>query len=168
MFGFVQLVPQLIINYARHRERVPSWFPFRLLTNPACVKQRLKSVAHIPMKALFYKLLATTLDDFFSFIIKMPLLHRLACFRDDVVFVALLYQVRSAPPPGCPTSTRASSADPACSTALQMWIYRVDPTRENEYGQKLTDEEAKKLLEAQAKKDRAHVEASAGETKKTQ
>lgn len=117
MFGFVQLVPQLIINY------------------------RLKSVAHIPMKALFYKLLATTLDDFFSFIIKMPLLHRLACFRDDVVFVALLYQ---------------------------MWIYRVDPTRENEYGQKLTDEEAKKLLEAQAKKDRAHVEASAGETKKTQ
>lgn len=28
-----------------------------------------------------------------SFIIKMPWLHRLACFRDDVVFLILLYQV---------------------------------------------------------------------------
>jgi len=37
----------------------------------------------------------------------MPLLHRLACFRDDVVFIILLYQ---------------------------MWLYKVDPTRENEYG----------------------------------
>lgn len=40
----------------------------------------------------------------------MPLLHRLACFRDDVVFVVLLYQ---------------------------YYIYPVDKTRANEYGQKL-------------------------------
>ena len=38
----------------------------------------------------------------------MPILHRLACFRDDVVFLIFLYQ---------------------------RWIYRVDPKRINEYGQ---------------------------------
>ncbi|GAA5950297.1 hypothetical protein JCM21900_001106 [Sporobolomyces salmonicolor] len=101
--GFVQLVPQLIINY------------------------KLKSVAHIPMKAMGYKVLSTVIDDFFSFIIKMPLLHRLACFRDDVVFVILVYQ---------------------------MWIYRVDYTRENEYGQKLTEEEAARLLRVKEQAER--------------
>ncbi|ORY25820.1 cleft lip and palate transmembrane protein 1-domain-containing protein [Naematelia encephala] len=84
MFGFVQLVPQLIINY------------------------KLKSVAHIPMKAMMYKTLSTVVDDFFAFCIRMPWLHRLACFRDDVVFLVLLYQ---------------------------RWIYRVDYSRVNEYGQ---------------------------------
>jgi len=84
MFGFAQLVPQLIINY------------------------KLKSVAHMPWKAMVYKTLSTVVDDFFAFIIKMPWLHRLACFRDDVVFLILLYQ---------------------------RWIYRVDMRRTNEYGQ---------------------------------
>ncbi|KAG9073777.1 hypothetical protein FS749_014694, partial [Ceratobasidium sp. UAMH 11750] len=59
MFGFAQLVPQLIINY------------------------KLKSVAHMPIKAMVYKTLGTVVDDFFAFCIKMPILHRLACFRDD-------------------------------------------------------------------------------------
>jgi len=84
MFGFAQLVPQLIINY------------------------KLKSVAHLPMKAMIYKTLSTVVDDFFAFCIKMPILHRLACFRDDVVFLIFLYQ---------------------------RWIYRIDPKRVNEYGQ---------------------------------
>ncbi|TDL29528.1 cleft lip and palate transmembrane 1 [Rickenella mellea] len=84
MFGFAQLIPQLIINY------------------------KLKSVAHMPMKAMIYKTLSTVVDDFFAFCIKMPFLHRLACFRDDVVFLIFLYQ---------------------------RWIYRVDPNRVNEYGQ---------------------------------
>lgn len=44
----------------------------------------------------------------FRFCIKMPFLHRLACFRDDVVFLIFLYQ---------------------------RWIYRIDPKRVNEYGQ---------------------------------
>ncbi|KAJ7228215.1 cleft lip and palate associated transmembrane protein [Mycena pura] len=86
MFGFAQLVPQLIINY------------------------KLKSVAHMPMKAMIYKTLSTVVDDFFAFCIKMPILHRLACFRDDVVFLIFLYQ---------------------------RWIYRIDPKRVNEYGQVL-------------------------------
>jgi len=90
MFGFVQLVPQLIINY------------------------KLKSVAHMPMKAMIYKSLSTVVDDFFAFCIKMPILHRLACFRDDVVFLVFLYQ---------------------------RWIYRVDPKRVNEYGQVLVADE---------------------------
>jgi len=89
MFGFAQLVPQLIINY------------------------KLKSVAHMPMKAMIYKTLSTVVDDFFAFCIKMPFLHRLACFRDDLVFVIFLYQ---------------------------RWIYRIDPKRVNEYGQVLAEE----------------------------
>ena len=40
----------------------------------------------------------------------MPTLHRLACFRDDVVFVILLYQ---------------------------YYLYPVDKKRVNEYGQKV-------------------------------
>ncbi|KAJ7771117.1 cleft lip and palate associated transmembrane protein [Mycena maculata] len=86
MFGFAQLVPQLIINY------------------------KLKSVSHMPMKAMIYKTLSTVVDDFFAFCIKMPFLHRLACFRDDLVFLIFLYQ---------------------------RWIYRIDPKRVNEYGQVL-------------------------------
>lgn len=89
MFGFAQLVPQLIINY------------------------KLKSVAHMPMKAMVYKTLSTVVDDFFAFCIKMPFLHRLACFRDDVVFLIFLYQ---------------------------RWIYRIDPKRVNEYGQVLAED----------------------------
>jgi hypothetical protein len=89
MFGFAQLVPQLIINY------------------------KLKSVAHMPMKAMIYKTLSTVVDDFFAFCIKMPFLHRLACFRDDLVFLIFLYQ---------------------------RWIYRIDPKRVNEYGQVLSSD----------------------------
>lgn len=66
----------------------------------------------MPMKAMAYKTLSTVIDDLFayvvfspfaehsrltslgSFCIKMPILHRLACFRDDVVFLIFLYQVR--------------------------------------------------------------------------
>jgi len=35
----------------------------------------------MPIKAMVYKTLSTVVDDFFAFAIKMPLLHRLACFR---------------------------------------------------------------------------------------
>jgi hypothetical protein len=56
-----------------------------------------------------YKALNTFVDDLFAFwIIRMPILHRLACLRDDVVFFVYLYQ---------------------------RWIYPVDHTRANEFGQ---------------------------------
>ena len=34
----------------------------------------------------------TFIDDVFAFIITMPTAHRLACFRDDLVFLVYLYQ----------------------------------------------------------------------------
>ncbi|CAK5275314.1 unnamed protein product [Mycena citricolor] len=103
MFGFAQLVPQLIINY------------------------KLKSVSHMPMKAMIYKTLGTVVDDFFAFCIKMPFLHRLACFRDDVVFLIFLYQ---------------------------RWIYRVDPKRINEYGQVMEEGADAKDSQGESKKDK--------------
>jgi len=44
----------------------------------------------------------------------MPTLHRLACFRDDIIFIIYLYQ---------------------------KWIYPVDSRRPNEFGQIGTKEE---------------------------
>ncbi|KAG5932771.1 hypothetical protein E4U53_001184 [Claviceps sorghi] len=83
-YGFLMMVPSLYINY------------------------RLKSVAHMPAKAMMYKFLNTFIDDLFAFTIKMPLLHRLATLRDDVIFFVYLYQ---------------------------RWAYRTDYTRINEFGQ---------------------------------
>ncbi|KAK8200095.1 cleft lip and palate transmembrane protein 1-domain-containing protein [Phyllosticta capitalensis] len=83
-YGFLMMVPSLYINY------------------------RLKSVAHMPRKAMTYKFLNTFIDDLFAFTIKMPTLHRLATLRDDIIFFVYLYQ---------------------------LWIYRVDYSRVNEFGQ---------------------------------
>ena len=55
-----------------------------------------------------YKFLNTFIDDLFAFTIKMPTLHRLATFRDDVIFFIWLYQ---------------------------SWKYKVDYKRVNEFGQ---------------------------------
>jgi hypothetical protein len=76
--GFVLMTPQIFINY------------------------RLKTVAQLPWRVFVYKMLSTFIDDLFAFIITMPTLHRLAVFRDDLVFFVLLYQ---------------------------RWIYPVDATR---------------------------------------
>jgi hypothetical protein len=67
-FGFVLMTPQLFLNY------------------------KLKSVAHLPWRVLIYKSLNTFIDDLFSFIIRMPTMARISCFRDDVVFFIYLYQ----------------------------------------------------------------------------
>lgn len=83
-FGFIMMTPQLFINY------------------------RLKSVAHMPWRTFVYKALNTFIDDLFAFVIRMPTLHRLACLRDDVVFIIYLYQ---------------------------WYLYPVDNKRANEFGQ---------------------------------
>ncbi|KAJ8769169.1 hypothetical protein K2173_000944 [Erythroxylum novogranatense] len=83
MFGFIMMLPQLFINY------------------------KLKSVAHLPWRQMTYKFLNTIIDDLFAFVIKMPTLHRLSVFRDDLIFLIYLYQ---------------------------RWIYPVDKTRVNEFG----------------------------------
>uniref|UniRef100_A0A4W5Q5B2 Lipid scramblase CLPTM1L n=1 Tax=Hucho hucho TaxID=62062 RepID=A0A4W5Q5B2_9TELE len=92
-FGFLFMLPQLFVNY------------------------KFKSVAHLPWKAFMYKAFNTFIDDIFAFIITMPTSHRLACFRDDVVFLVYLYQ---------------------------RWLYPVDKTRMNEYGLSYNEEEKPK------------------------
>ena len=67
-FGFLFMLPQLFVNY------------------------KLKSVAHLPWRAFMYKAFNTFIDDLFAFIITMPTAHRVACFRDDIVFIVYLYQ----------------------------------------------------------------------------
>ncbi|XP_053617737.1 lipid scramblase CLPTM1L [Plodia interpunctella] len=67
-FGFLFMLPQLFVNY------------------------RLKSVAALPWRAFMYKAFNTFIDDVFAFIITMPTAHRVACFRDDLVFLVYLYQ----------------------------------------------------------------------------
>jgi len=67
-FGFLFMMPQLFLNY------------------------KLKSVAHLPWKTFMYKAFNTFIDDLFAFIITMPTAHRLACFRDDIIFIVYLYQ----------------------------------------------------------------------------
>ncbi|CAL5324094.1 unnamed protein product [Camellia sinensis] len=83
MFGFIMMCPQLFINY------------------------KLKSVAHMPWRQMTYKFLNTIIDDLFAFVIKMPILHRLSVFRDDLIFLIYLYQ---------------------------RWVYPVDKKRVNEFG----------------------------------
>ncbi|XP_030551391.2 cleft lip and palate transmembrane protein 1 homolog [Rhodamnia argentea] len=83
MFGFITMCPQLFINY------------------------KLKSVAHLPWRQMTYKFLNTIIDDLFAFVIKMPTLHRLSVFRDDIIFLIYVYQ---------------------------RWVYPVDKTRVNEFG----------------------------------
>ena len=68
---------------------------------------KMKSVAHLPWRQMTYKFLNTIIDDLFAFVIKMPTLHRLSVFRDDIVFLIYMYQ---------------------------RWIYRVDKKRANEFG----------------------------------
>jgi len=82
-FGFITMTPQLFINY------------------------KLKSVAHLPWRMMSYKCLNTFIDDIFAFVIKMPTMYRLGCFRDDIVFFIFLYQ---------------------------RWIYKTDHSRINEFG----------------------------------
>ncbi|GJN02858.1 hypothetical protein PR202_ga20246 [Eleusine coracana subsp. coracana] len=96
MFGFIMMCPQLFINY------------------------KLQSVAHMPWRQMTYKFLNTIIDDLFAFVIKMPMLHRLSVFRDDVIFLIYLYQ---------------------------RWKYPVDKKRVNEFGFGGEDEQQASAVE---------------------
>ncbi|XP_015793549.1 cleft lip and palate transmembrane protein 1-like protein [Tetranychus urticae] len=92
VFGFLFMLPQLFINY------------------------KLKSVAHLPWKAFMYKAFNTFIDDLFAFILtSIPTAHRVAAFRDDIVFLIYLYQ---------------------------RWLYPVDKSRVSE-DSAITDESKK-------------------------
>ncbi|GBM60069.1 Cleft lip and palate transmembrane protein 1, partial [Araneus ventricosus] len=79
-FGFIMVTPQLFINY------------------------KLKSVAHLPWRMLFYKFLNAFIENFVAFVNKMPTMVRLYYFSNGIVFFVYLYQ---------------------------RWIYHVDPKRIN-------------------------------------
>ncbi|GMI41096.1 hypothetical protein TrCOL_g12437 [Triparma columacea] len=66
--GFVMMTPQLFLNY------------------------KLKSVSHLPWRFLCYRFVSTFIDDLFAFVIRMPVMTRLSCFRDDLVFAVFLWQ----------------------------------------------------------------------------
>jgi len=53
-----------------------------MMTPQLFINYKLKSVAHLPWRMLTYKALNTFIDDLFAFVIKMPMLYRLGCFRD--------------------------------------------------------------------------------------
>lgn len=95
-FGFIMMTPQLFINY------------------------KLKSVAHLPWRMLTYKFLNTFIDDMFAFVIKMPTMYRIGCFRDDIIFLVFLYQ---------------------------RWIYPVDRTRRNEFGYAAEPQQQQEAIE---------------------
>ncbi|CAG8137627.1 unnamed protein product [Penicillium salamii] len=116
-YGFLMMVPSLYINY------------------------RLKSVAHMPGKALTYKFLNTFIDDLFAFTVKMPWLHRLATLRDDVIFFVWLYQ---------------------------GWKYKVDYKRVNEFGQGGdSDEEEEATPVIEDKKEEVAAKSSSKATPKS-
>ncbi|XP_017859542.1 PREDICTED: cleft lip and palate transmembrane protein 1 [Drosophila arizonae] len=114
-FGFILMTPQLFINY------------------------KLKSVAHLPWRMMTYKFLNTFIDDIFAFVIKMPTMYRIGCFRDDIIFFVFLYQ---------------------------RWQYRVDLKRVNEFGfsGEMEEQAANKRLEGEANANRpaGAIEASQG------
>jgi len=88
------------------------------MTPQLYINYKLKSVEHLPWRVMVYKFLNTIVDDFAVFLITMPWLKRLSCFRDgifslhnsfliksflDIIFIIYLYQ---------------------------RWIYRVDKNRD--------------------------------------
>jgi hypothetical protein len=78
-----------------------------MMTPQLFINYKLKSVSHLPWRMMTYKALNTFIDDLFAFVIKMPTMYRIGCFRDDIIFFIYLYQ---------------------------RYIYPVDRTRVNEYG----------------------------------
>jgi len=78
-----------------------------MMTPQLFINYKLKSVSHLPWRMMTYKALNTFIDDLFAFVIKMPTMYRIGCFRDDIIFFIYLYQ---------------------------RYIYPVDRTRLNEFG----------------------------------
>jgi hypothetical protein len=60
------------------------------------------SLTESSLQYLAFKFLNTFIDDLFAFIIKMPTMHRISVFRDDIIFIIYMYQ---------------------------RWIYRIDESR---------------------------------------
>jgi len=118
-----------------------------MMTPQLFINYKLKSVAHMPWKTFMYKALNTVVDDLFAFIIRMPTLHRLACFRDGAQRPAgtagpRVGDMRTQRFPGMPRTRALGAADIIFVIYLyQRWKYPVDTTRVNEFGQGGADDE---------------------------
>jgi hypothetical protein len=63
------------------------------MTPQIYINYKLKSVEHLPKKAMTYKFLNTIIDDLYAFAVKTPTMYRIFCFKDDVIFVIYIYQI---------------------------------------------------------------------------
>jgi len=117
-------------------------FGFICLCPQLYVNYRLKSVAHLPWKVFMYKIFSTFVDDAFAWLIEMPLKHRLMTLRDD--FVLLLF-------------------------LIQVYLYRVDKTRSNEFGYsyEIEKENGDKLKESEINHDNIMGICSSGDKEST-
>mmetsp|Transcript_126072 Transcript_126072/g.356495 ORF Transcript_126072/g.356495 Transcript_126072/m.356495 type:complete len:292 (+) Transcript_126072:166-1041(+) len=66
--GFVVMTPQVFMNY------------------------RLKSVEHLPWRALTYQAVNTFIDDVFVLCIRVPEVQKYSVFRDDIIFIVCCVQ----------------------------------------------------------------------------
>jgi len=62
------------------------------VSNVVTVKYTVPARWKVMVVVCYHQAFNTFIDDVFAFIITMPTAHRLACFRDDIVFVIYLYQ----------------------------------------------------------------------------
>jgi hypothetical protein len=98
------------------------------MTPQLFINYKLKSVAHLPWRMMTYKFLNTFIDDIFAFVIKMPTMYRLGCFRDGECFPPFSSNISNSFPLARPT-------DIVFFVFLyQRWIYKVDSKRVNEFG----------------------------------
>lgn len=105
-FGFVLMTPQLFLNY---KLKSVAHLPWKVLiykslntVSVGCRKNDLSRMdlcrlpSHeryfLPSLNFLFSSMIQFIDDLFSFIIKMPTMARISCFRDDVVFFIYLYQ----------------------------------------------------------------------------
>jgi len=65
-----------------------------MMTPQLYINYKLKSVDHLPWKTLIYRFISTIIDDIFVFMVSVPWLQRVFCFRDDIIFVLYLIQRR--------------------------------------------------------------------------
>jgi hypothetical protein len=113
------------------------------MTPQLFINYKLKSVAHMPWRAMVYKFLNTFIDDLFAFIIKMPTMHRISVFRDGAcgrapaLLCALFRRCRwvSRVRGEHQWDRMRAPADIIFFIYIyQRRVYRVDATRKNEFG----------------------------------
>lgn len=136
MRGLLLVLLPVICSFCAYRliyYRFRSWYSWIVLSLAVCAQMggfvvmtpqvfmnwRLKSVEHLPWKALTYQAINTFIDDIFMLCIRMPEVQKYSVFRDDIIFVICLVQrwlyrkpekVATADTAG--TAAAAASADP--------------------------------------------------------